>query len=78
MASMANLHRALGKLEKEGSLDRTIDKVQEAIDLLTKAKAELTSRMDVPDLHTIVNLTLTSDNEQSRSASQTQASKECD
>ena len=48
MATMANLHQALGKLEKEGTLDRTLDKVQEAIDLLTKAKAELMSRTEAP------------------------------
>ena len=75
---MANLHQALGKLEKEGSLDRTIEKVQQVIDLLTKAKAELTSRMNIPSLYTIVKLTLTSNNEQSHSVIQTQASKECD
>lgn len=43
MTSFANLHQALGKLEKEGNFDRTLDKVQEAIDLLTKAKSELTA-----------------------------------
>ena len=78
MATMANLHQALRKLEKEGSLDRTLEKVQEAIDLLTKAKAELTSRMYVPGLHAIIKLTSTSDSEQSRSIIQNQASKECD
>ena len=43
MASFANLHQALGKLEKEGNFDRTLEKVQEAIDLLSKAKSEITS-----------------------------------
>jgi hypothetical protein len=43
MASFANLHQALGKLDKEGNFDRTLDKVQEAIDLLSRARSELIS-----------------------------------
>lgn len=47
---MENLRRELSELEERGHFNKTIDHVQEAIDLILRAKGKIENGMDHSEL----------------------------